>query len=84
MGKWSKIRIILRSLAAGATAVAAITPPGALTLVLIGVAAALGGASVDLPRDIWTKDRRLAKRNPGAALAFEDETPPEGTKKPKT
>lgn len=73
MGKWTKIRWVLRGLAAGATAAAAATPVGWATLLLLGVAGTFGAMAMDLPRDHWSPEQRKEKLPTPPAQPFIDE-----------
>jgi len=83
MGKWARIRLVLKFGAAGTGAVAAAllvaNPLGLAGLVIAGVAAGLGALGTDLPRDKWKR----ADRAPGG-LSSEDKTPPPATQPPPT
>jgi len=58
MGKWQIIRWTFRAVATGLGAVAATTPPGILTMILIGLASGLGAVTLDMPRDPWPDELR--------------------------
>lgn len=74
MKKWGKIRLILGALAAAAAAVAAVSPPGLVTIILVGAAAGLGGLVTNLPSDVWTAEElaNKKKKKPEAAEVTSD------------
>jgi hypothetical protein len=67
MGKWEKLRWILRGTSAAMGAIAAVLPLSPISLILIGASAAMGTVTIDLPRDPWPETKRRS----------EDKTPTE-------
>lgn len=83
MGKWEKIRWILRGLGGAAAAVALAPVPPLIAIVAAVAGAAAGGLSVNLPRDVWSAKKRAAKAALKAPEGYDDgpDTPPGSVKK---
>lgn len=79
MGPKEKLRWILRGLATGAGAAAAVVGLPLVAVVgLVGVATTLTALSVDLGKDPWdaeTRRRKLGKKQPDHTVPFDDESP---------